>query len=232
MATKIKSIRLLVEHRNKLLKFCKIGISQSDASIYIIPYAPSGKYYSGTRKLMISNDKNAGYKDKFNYLGQFIGEDAPKVSIHESGQIHIYVGKDRTKALNIPKLHTLKDEHIASVTAVAFSKLLVYSKEPKLTGKDRDIIIKFGSEVESGRILIFVNGRDGMFSEKGLILTLKRKTLSSPLYYCISPVGQAQLDKDSDEGEVTTSGVMVISGWNPRMMDLGHNTEYHYLIGE
>jgi len=110
MATKIKSIRLLVENKDQLLKFCRIGISQSDASIYIFPYAPSGKYYSGIRKLMISNDKNAGYKDKFNYSGQFIGEDAPKVSIHESGQIHIYVGKDRTKALNLPKLHTLKDE--------------------------------------------------------------------------------------------------------------------------
>ncbi len=180
MATKIKSIRLLVEYKDQLLKFCRIGISQSDASIYIIPYAPSGKYYSGTRKLMISNDKNAGYKDKFNYMGQFIGEDAPKVSIHESGQIHIYVGKDRTKALNIPKLHTLKDEHIASVTAVAFSKLLVYSKEPKLTGKDRDIIIKVGSEVESGRILIFCKWKGWNVFRKGIDTNLGKKNFVIP----------------------------------------------------
>lgn len=180
----------------------------------------------------VSEKQLEPYKDRFDYHDQLDGEETPKVSIHQSGQIHIHLGKDRTKELYIPQLNTMQDEHIASITAVSFSKLPVFNREPKLTGIKRDFIISGDPEIESGRLVIYVNGHDNSFSQKGTILTIERKTLHSSLFFCISAVPQPPLDEPPSEKDGSQPGVIVITGWDPRKMNNDQETEYHYLIAE
>ena len=217
----ISEVRFLVEHQGKFLRLFKLAFSRRDASIYLFPYAPTGKYYFGGRSM-----PDANFKDTFDYTSNHFAKNVPKLSIHESGQVHIVANEVRTEPLQIPPLDELSRQHIASVSVDRFHSLAEYQKKPNFSGSTVDRIIKTENEVNSGKIAIYVSSGKKVFETPvcNSYISLKRPSLDKMLYICLRAKSQDPLgDKDS-------KGITVIAGWDPTGI-YQEGRDYYFIRG-
>jgi hypothetical protein len=202
----LNATRMIVNFRGKSKAFFKIAFSQQDASLYLFSYGPTGKYFYGGQKMA----ENA-LSHSFSFREQFDSEEIPKISIHESGRIHVYY--DRTQIvgpINTLPLEEWRGQHLATISADSFSSLMDYERRLKTTGSELDTVTPCDNEVESGRMAIYCNGEREEFVYKcGVVFKFERPTLKRPLYIGISPIAQHPI------GEGSSGGVTVICGWNP-----------------
>jgi hypothetical protein len=206
--TSVREVRILIKHRGMLRQVCKLAFSQIDASLYLFPYAAQGRYYYGSRSL---GEKQM--QDTFDFTAGFVEDMVPKLSIHETGQVHVFAGKERAGPLQIPPLETLLGQHVATVVPDAFVALKPFLGAPRETGSELDHVIPAADVVENGRLAIYVNGAAPAFDVANcrLTLTLSRPTLARPLHIGIKAIPQAPLGGDTYEG------VTVIAGWDPTL---------------
>lgn len=218
----IREVRILIQWRNSLRKLCKIAFSDSDASLYLFPYAIEGKYHYGS-KIMPSKEASLS----FDFAEDIFQEQTPKLSIHESGQVHVYVGIEKAGPLFIPPLANLTGQHIASVSPDAFESLPIFTKKLRQIGAEIDQIIPAVDEAVSGRLAIYVNGNQPTFDVQdcGLIFTLTRSTIARPLYFGVKPIGQPKIGVDVQKG------VTIIAGWNP-LKPMAEDVDFLYIRGE
>jgi hypothetical protein len=225
--TNIRKLRLLVEHQGTLRRFCKLLFDRVDASVYLIPYAREGRFYFGGRAF-----EEDQVEQTFNFKEQRqSGDDRlPKLSIHETGQVHVQVGRDnRAGPLRIPPLTTWRGEHAATITADTLAGLAVFDGQPRTQGAERDHVIPVESDrVESGRLAIYLNGKENVFATHcGIVLTLTRPTLKNPLYLGIRPFAQDPLGDGTGN-----DGVTVIAGWTPAQALSPASAPFLYIRGE
>lgn len=229
----ISAIRLLVFFNGDYLKVCKIVLSNNDASLYIFPYGVIGDFYSGKR--FFDNDEETiegkfTYKDTFSYLKDINSEKTPKLSIHQTGRVHVHIGRKRIGPMRIGSVQDLRDEHIASVSVTRFDGLPVHKSELKHEGKERDYVFRGENGVDSCRFIISVNGFENVFRDvQNIVITmgnLDKVNLDRPVYYGIRSKAQQILDTDLNQ----SPSVLVISGWNPVEMDSGKSSEYLYIV--
>jgi len=64
--------------------------------------------------------------DTFDFTDQQATDRMPKLSIHESGRVHIRVGDTTVGPVYTPQLATLRGEHIAAVATDVFEGLPVF----------------------------------------------------------------------------------------------------------
>ena len=183
---------------------------------YIFPYARQGIYFCSRRSM--AGDQS---RDLFDFTTGTKEESVPKISIHESGQVHIRTGKAHMEGcLRIPELRSLHGEHVASVVPDTFDALPLFSEEPKTDGAERDIML-VESEINGFRIAIFVNGHEARFlgvPPPSIMLAMQRPSGNTPLYVGLKVLVQQPIGEE---------GTTVIAGWNPRTP----NTEpMEYLI--
>ena len=202
----IRSVRLLVDTNGKLLRLCKLSFSNKDSSLYIFPYAPNNKYFLGSRSM-----PETKFEEKVHFRDDLSSTDVPKISIHESGQVHAISGKNRVGPLQTSPLSDLRGEHIATVEFDDFSILPEYTAKPKESGKDIDHIIPLPPDVKGGKFIFYAAGDKPSFQthECQIIVSMARKTLSDPLY-----IGIKAIPKDL-MGEPEDRGIMVLAGWDP-----------------
>jgi len=217
----IRKVRILIDLSGDLRRLCKVSFSRKDASIYIIPYAPSGKFYFGLRSV-----PGKEFTDTFNLDEGSSSEFAPKLSIHESGQVHVIAGSKRIGPLQIPPLPELEGQHIASISADEFTALSKFEDTPSSSGAERDYVIPFDPRVNSGRLVLYVAGDRAAFEVPNcrIIFTLTRPTLTRPLFIGIKPIAQKIM------GEPEGRGIMVITGWDPTSK-YQSGTDYLYIRG-
>ena len=203
----IREVRFLIEHKGVNRKLFKVAWAKEDNSLYFFPYGPTGKYYYGIQ----SFDKGE-IKKTFPYNIQYNSIKIPKLSIHQSGQVHIrYHGKKIDLQLNTIPLEHWRGEHIATVTCDFFESLLEHKDIPKTTGSDIDKVIRFEKGSESGRIPIYVNAQSQNFNDPcDIKIPMPISSLFNPLYIGIAKKAQEPLSK------IVGGGVTVIAGWNPR----------------
>lgn len=218
----IREVRFLIRTNNALRKMCKLAFSDKDASLYLFPYSKSGNYYYGSK----SNSKNE-IEYKFDFTEDIFEEKTPKLSIHEKGQVHVQVNKNRAGPLFIPHLSTLRGEHIASVTPDSFEGLPIHTDKIRNTGSEIDHIIEAPANLKNGRFLIYANGFEPRFQsvQHNFVITLERPSIPRPLYFGILTRGQAIL------GEPTSKGVNIISGWDPTKSQ-ENGFDFLYIRGE
>ncbi len=205
----MNSSRVIVNFRERNKALFKIVFSQQDASIYIFPYGPTGRYFYGQQKM---NENVVSHS--FSFREQFDSEEIPKLSIHESGQIHIhYNGTQIAGPINTLPLDGWRGQHLATITADSFASLADYSRALRNTGAEIDTVTPCQVGVESGRMTIYCNGEREEFAHRcGVVFRLERPTLGRPLYVGMAPIAQ---DRIGDEG------VTVICGWNPLRERMG-----------
>lgn len=203
----IRELRLVVSFEGEMRKLCKLAFTRTDASVYVVPYAPNGRYSVGTHRL--GEDARSV---TFTVVDAEDLEAVPKVSFHESGQVHAYAGGGMVGPLRIPALANWRGAHIATVLADHARSLPEFQGEPRRTGLDRDLVLQLEGEVVSAALALYVNGSEARFDAPcPMWLTLRRPTLPGPLYVGLVPRAQAALADPNLPG----SGVMAIGGWTP-----------------
>lgn len=159
--------RVLINHRGNIYKIFKLAVTDEDASLYIFPYSKSGKYFGGVNQ--IGRGVEGEHETQIDLDEQFSIEraDVPKVSIHQSGQVHTLLGGHRIGPLQMGKLAQLRDEHIATVTVDQFAGLPKHEKSLKTSdnSKKRDIPIEIPENIPGGRFRIYVNGVSNQFGQ-------------------------------------------------------------------
>lgn len=112
----VREIRVLIKHRGILRALFKVALGQRDASLYFFPYGAAGKYFYGCQSI-----KEYEIKQSFSYKDQFNTDKIPKLSIHQTGQVHVYYSQNViTGPLHTVPLKEWRGEHIATVTADFF----------------------------------------------------------------------------------------------------------------
>jgi hypothetical protein len=203
-----RKVRLLVEYKGQLLRVCKLLFTATDASIYLIPYAPHRRFFYGRHALptqevpvdlCFSEDTDVDHE--------------PKLSIHESGQVHVQVAGLRVGPLETCPLADLRGQHVATVSPDRFDGLPPFEGRLSRLASDRDLVHRVPRAVESGRFAIYVNGVDRLFADGQcwFTVTCHRATLVRPLYVGVKVHWQLPT------GEESHPGITVLAGWDPRL---------------
>lgn len=218
----LKELRLLVNYKEVHRSLCKILFTSKDSSVYLIPYASTRTYHYGK-----SVFENGELKNTFDFTIGVKENIEPKLSIHESGKVHIQSGKVTVDPLQTVPLKDLRGQHIATISVDRFEGLPKFKNKILDTRSTAIRVLKVHPEIESGRLAIYVNGKEFAFNcgKCPIHFALTRKTLVSPLYIGIKPIGQLPI------GEKARPGVTVIAGWNPTLTS-PLKTEYLYIRGE
>ena len=200
-----RELRLLVDLGNDLRKLAKVAFSKSDASLYLFPYAPHGRYYFGGRHM-----NEVEFEDQVRFSDDTFSDTLPKLSIHETGQVHVQAGALRAGPVSVSPLAQWRGQHIASIGADTFRALPALTEALSTTGPEIDHVIPADQIVESGRLVFYLAGDRPAFEEPNcrLVITLSRSTMSNPIYLGIQPKAQRPLS------EPDLGGVTAIAGWD------------------
>lgn len=157
--------------------------------------------------------KENQFKQTFTFTEDYEAQNIPKLSIHQSGQVHVYY-KNSKKAgpiFSLP-LKKWRGQHLATVVTDSFKTLTNYKKKIKKNPPNIDHVIPCEGKVENGRIIVYCNGKEPSFDYKcNIVVKVKRKQLKRPIYFGFTFMSQESLNEGENEG-----GVTVISGWNPK----------------
>jgi hypothetical protein len=203
----IEKVRVLVSFEGRLRSLCKIMFSKPDASIYVVPYAPTKKYSVGTHTL--GKDEQSA---TFTVEGEQDFETAPKISFHESGQVHANAGTSRVGPLYVPALPYWRGANLGTVVASHAGSLPEFNRAPRTEGPERDWTLHLTGPVVSAALALYVNGFEPRFdTDCPLHFALTRPTLLRPLYLGLRPRPQDPLTAPEQYG----GGVIAIGGWTP-----------------
>ena len=217
----LRELRLLVDLGNDLRSIAKLAFSSSDASLYLFPYAPSGKYFYGGRQM-----GEVKFEDEIRFTDDLFSDQVPKLSIHETGQVHVQAKGSRAGPVSISPLSKWRGQHIASVSVDTFAALATFEGSVSNVGPEIDHVIPVDQLVQSGRLVFYLSGDRPPFEEPHcrLVVTLRRPTLGNPIYVAIQPKAQNPL---SDLG---LGGVTVLAGWDAYPKP-GEAVNYLYIRG-
>ncbi len=203
----VTEARLCVSYRGQVFRVCKLAVSKVDSSLYLFPYGPAGVYFFGRLSIPAGEQSATIPFDQ-----QETSADIPKISIHESGQVHIKAGGAVAGPMYTSPLFDLRGEHIATATCVRFSDLAPLEGAPKTSGPRPDIVIPAEEGVESGRLVFYANAVAPSFLDPcSITARLVRPTLAGPLFVGVRSLAQGELSSEPE-----TRGVTVIAGWDPR----------------
>jgi hypothetical protein len=219
----VREARILVGYRESAYRLCKLAWSKTDASFYIFPYATAGLYSLGRHSV-----PNDSAEATVPFDQQETSTMTPKLSIHESGQVHIKVGGSlRVGPLQTVALADLRGDHVATVTCSRFESLPRHTGPIRSTGSEADLVIPSDAGVESGRLAIYVNGASPSFPVPvRFILVFQRPTLSQTLFVGVAPISQRQLSEEPE-----APGAVLIAGWNPRADDPSSAADFLFIVG-
>lgn len=203
----IEKLRVVVLFGGQMRSLCKLAFTKADASIYVVPYAPNKRYSVGTHQM--------GEREQsvtFNLDDALDYEAAPKISFHQSGQVHANAGATRVGPLRIPPLPDWRGEHIATVLAEHALSLPKFRGPRRWHGVERDLVLELRGNIESAAVALFVNGHEPVFAGPCPVrFRLGHATLETPLYVGLHLRAQVPLS----EPDVPGTGVVAIGGWVP-----------------
>jgi len=203
----LRKVRLHVKHKGRIKRICQISFTSNDASLYISPYSKFKNYYYGSNEFPEGTSRfKTSFKD------QFCTNQAPKVSIHQKGQVHIKGDSGIAGPINIPSLDNIQGSHIATIFIDRFDVFPDYTGQLKRVGKERDYVLKWIPDVESGRIVLYINSKQKQFPVPcTLVASLIRQSLLKPLYLGIIGYSQPPLTPPN----YPVNGMGIITGWDP-----------------
>jgi hypothetical protein len=204
--SKIKTIRFLIRHRGVVRALAKLALGQKDASIYLFPYGQGGKYYYGSQTMRENEISRT-----FCYADQFDVESMPKLSIHQSGCVHIQCDKEnKAGPIYTMALDKWRGEHVASITADSLGSMPLYMEKVKTTGSEIDRVLNCDDRMESIRFRLYCNGESQKFVFPcSMVIVLHRTGMKYPLNIGVAPLPQEPL------GDGWFGGMSVLAGWNP-----------------
>jgi hypothetical protein len=207
VVTALRKVRLLAEYEGMLHRVCKLMFTSGDASLYLVPYAASRRFFVGGTEFP--------EQQVTLHIRTTLGTAAaiePKLSIHESGQVHIQVPAGRIGPERTLPLSQFVGEHLATVVVDSFTGLPPHKGKIRTTGGELDIVLAASSD--SARLVLYANACSRRFAadpDCPIVVKLTRRSLERPLYIGILPIRQAPTQPSGQ-------GVTVLAGWNPRLL--------------
>lgn len=221
--SRVRAVRLLVAHGGTIRRLSKVAWAADDASLYIFPYGREGRFHFGRASIPASEATATVPFDD-----QETSASVPKLSLHESGQVHIKAGSRTVGPMAIPRLADLRGQHVATVTCSRFAGLPVFEGEPRTTGSEIDLVTPADDAVPSGRVAIFMNGQAPTFvGPVNIQARFVRPSLDQPLYVGFRTWAQEALN-DGDDADV----VMVTAGWDPEATDVEDPMDYVFIVAK
>lgn len=211
-------LRVLVHLDSALRSLSKIVFSRNDASFYLIPYCVGGTYYFGSNSMAEQQAQAT-----FDFTIQESAVRAPKLSIHETGQVHVRVGALTAGPLQIPPLTDLRGQHVATVCADTIKDLVKFISK----GPVRDcLILQPDAGTLSVRLAVYVNAIKPLFAASCPRWKKLPTKGSSTVYVGFAPQAQDPLGGGSSK-----PGVTVIGGWDPTLPP-GSKQDFLFLRGQ
>ncbi len=214
----MREMRFLVERRGTVRALFKVAVSNKDASLYLFPYGQGGRYFYGRQSL-----GEHEVRKTFSYADQFDTEGVPKLSIHQSGRVHVYYGRDRLAGpLWTLPLPEWRGQHIDSVVPDSLDSLAPYTREIKTEGPEFDCVIE-SDDCENLRVVVYCNGWAPEFVDGWqAMLTLQRPSLERPIYFGFMIFPERKLSQNG--------GITVLAGWKPDQPDQGVKDTIDFLF--
>ncbi len=197
-------VRVLVRHANEVRHAFDLTFTNTDASAYIALPESYSTYHYGKRTIPPGQQMA-----EFSIFGELQSTDAPHVSLHQSGQVHIRTNRGpKAGPLFIRPLVDLRGGHVATVTAATFVAFPTFDEEQA----DDDQVIEVEDGVESGRFAVYVNGESSSFAvakeHVAFTVSVSNPKVSRPVHVGVAPFAQAPLGPDE-------SGITAIAGFQP-----------------
>ncbi len=83
----VTTVRFCVRFHDAVLRVCKAAFSGQDGSIYLFRYGARGEYHFGRSSIPAGQQEATVPFDQ-----QEASDSTPKLSFHESGQVHVKAG--------------------------------------------------------------------------------------------------------------------------------------------
>ena len=132
----IHDCRFLIEVQGDYKKVCRIVFGKKDASLYLLPYGRQKRYLWGEGT--IPEGTTTATFPHANPAGEV---HRPKLSIHESGQVHVKLGEAyKAGPLRTKPLWEFRGEHLAGLTIDSIESLPSAGK-PKPKPKSPDLVL-------------------------------------------------------------------------------------------
>ena len=224
-ANRIREVRFLIRHRGSVRSLFKLGFTARDGSLYMWPYSVSGRFFYGRSGIdAFESSVTLDFTDQFASDTPRI----PKVSIHESGQVHVRSETgDLAGPLFIPSLSQLRGQHVATVQCDSFAGRPEYGRRLRSGPPAHDQVLDVEKGTENGRIAIYVNGHESRFDGRCPIrIRMVRPTLATPLHVGMLPIGQDALGSALDG-----RGVTVLAGWDPTQRSPHSRSHFLFVRG-
>jgi hypothetical protein len=199
-------------------KIAKVSFSRQDASLYIVPYGPSGTrryacavFPAGTATMDVQTQAC---------------EPDVHLSIHETGRVHVRSRTTEYCRVDIPDLAGFPGKHAATIVAGSLERLASLDRPVRKAGRRRDLILdQIPGFAEGLAIVLYANGSEPTFlGPTAAVVQLLRPTLPRPLYLGIGFRRENRL--------AAASGAMVMSGWDRTVESVDQEDSFAVLIAE
>ena len=145
MADAIPNLRLHLEQRDGTLRSAAQVAFGRDGSLYLFPYAGHDEYWYGAQALPAGE---SSFEVKFRE--QVEAETRPKLSVHWSGDVHIYAAESpKAGPIKIPALEDLRGEHIASVQFDHVERIPIFTRTTTTVGHKVDVAFGVPDDVKA-----------------------------------------------------------------------------------
>ena len=180
----IHDCRFLIEVQGDYKKVCRIVFGKKDASLYLLPYGRQKRYLWGEGT--IPEGTTTATFPHANPAGEV---HRPKLSIHESGQVHVKLGEAyKAGPLRTKPLWEFRGEHLAGLTIDSIESLPSAGK-PKPKPKSPDLVLG-ARDIQQGDVLRFLSKKNDVWFPKlkpvPVMGTEKENHTSWERYYRVS----------------------------------------------
>jgi hypothetical protein len=132
-----REVRLVAVVGDRRVALCKIAFSRRDASLYLFPYCSGSGYFVGVLDFPAKTTTLT-----FDFTKGVTCSGTPKLSVHESGQVHIQAGEVRTEKIVNPPLLGMKGEHLATLLVDHLDAALAVTRPLRASGPTQDISLE------------------------------------------------------------------------------------------
>lgn len=201
----LREVRILLDRGDALCRVCKLAFGD-DASLYILPTAGLATYHYG----QVAHAK--GQRDvQIHWPGlPYASKRVPKISIHESGHVHVKGEAGKSGPLIGTPLSEYRGEHVATITADHFAALPRYPSAVRTEGEVVDLILDPQPGMASLAVMLYINAEDAVFGDDCQITGgLMRPNLDAPLRFGLRTVSRPPLIAAASD----VGGITAIAGW-------------------
>jgi hypothetical protein len=215
----VREVDILVQFAGAVRRIAKFAFSNSDASLYVMLIGPHrqfrcgfGHFGRGVETIQVElNEPSTGD-----------GQGIPKVSLHQSGQVHVLCGTYRSRPCQVPAIVGFRGVHVATVLAEQLQDLSPFTGRISTSGPRRSIVLDGVPPGVTGlRLPVYVNGLEPRFGDPcEIVFGLHRPGLDQPLNVGLTVRRSSVRDANGAAG-----GVVMAVGWDPSSPKLASPTD-------